>query len=145
MATGYSGTPLPKKIGLKDGGTLVLINAPIGITDEFQPLPIGATISTTLKPNCTLAILFCPTTASLKMHIGATAQKLHADGALWISWPKKTSPLFQDLTEDLIRDVILPMGLVDVKVCAINSDWSGLKLMVRKELRASWSQKGKHI
>jgi hypothetical protein len=142
MATGYSGTPLPKKIGLKDGGTLVLVNPPIGMVDEFQPLPIGATVSNTLKPNCTLAILFCPNIAALKKNIIPTAAKLNADGALWISWPKKSSALFVDLTEDIIRDIILPLGLVDVKVCAVNLDWSGLKLMVRKELRASWSQQG---
>jgi hypothetical protein len=143
MPAGYSGTPLPKKIGLKEGDTLLLLNAPTGIASEFMPLPDGALIHDKATASFTLAVLFCPTIASLKMHVGATAQKLHADGALWISWPKKASPLFQDLTEDIIRDVILPMGLVDVKVCAINSDWSGLKLMVRKEFRADWSQKRK--
>jgi hypothetical protein len=71
----------------------------------------------------------------------AVSGKLDADGSLWISWPKKSSPLFVDLTEDGIRAIALPTGLVDVKVCAVNADWSGLKLMVRKELRAKWNRK----
>ena len=70
----------------------------------------------------------------------AVAKKLAADGSLWISWPKKSSKLFVDLTEDGIRALVLPTGLVDVKVCAVNADWSGLKLMVRKERRSKWNQ-----
>lgn len=141
MATaGYSGTPLPKKIGLKEGGTLVLVRAPKGMADVFEPLPAGASLLTKLGAGTTLAVLFCEDTATLKKEIGPASKKLAADGALWISWPKKTSPLFRDLTEDVIREVVLPMGLVDVKVCAVNQDWSGLKLMVRKELRAGWHQ-----
>ena len=68
------------------------------------------------------------------------SKKLPVDGSLWISWPKKASKLFVDLTEDGIREVVLPTGLVDVKVCAVNADWSGLKLMVRKEQRERWNQ-----
>ncbi len=142
MVTGYSGTPLPKKIGLKEDGTLVLLNVPAGVDAAFVPLPAGAILKNRIGANTALAILFCRDIATLKNSIQSTAAKLAADGALWISWPKKTSPMFKDLTEDIIRQVILPMGLVDVKVCAINSDWSGLKLMVRKELRAQWAQKG---
>jgi hypothetical protein len=143
MPAGYSGTPLPRKIGLKEGATLTLLSAPDGISAEFSPLPPGAAITNTLLSNTALAILFCTDTAALRKHIATIAAKLHADGALWISWPKKASPLFVDLTEDVIRSVVLPMGLVDVKVCAINNDWSGLKLMVRKELRTGWNKKGK--
>jgi hypothetical protein len=87
-----------------------------------------------------LAVLFCKDIAALKTQIGPSAARLAADGSLWISWPKKSSKLFVDLTEDVIRDVVLPMNLVDVKVCAINEDWSGLKLMVRKECRAGWNK-----
>jgi hypothetical protein len=137
--SGYSGTPLPKKIGLKEGGSLVMLRAPKGMEALFSPLPMGAAITTKLTANAALVILFCGTTAMLKKEIAATAKKLAADGALWVSWPKKSSTLFQDLTEDVIREVVLPMGLVDVKVCAVNQDWSGLKLMVRKEFRAQWN------
>lgn len=140
MVAGYSGTPLPKKIGLKDGGTLVFLNPPAGIETLFAPLPLGAGLSKKFKANTDLAVLFCEDIAALKKQIGPCAAKLASDGALWISWPKKSSKLFVDLTEDIIRDVVLPMNLVDVKVCAINEDWSGLKLMVRKECRASWNK-----
>ena len=140
MVAGYSGTPLPKKIGLKDDGTLVVINPPLGLNAMFEPLPLGAGISSRLTASTALAILFCRDTATLTKQIGPCAAKLAADGALWIGWPKKSSKLFIDLTEDIIRDVVLPMNLVDVKVCAINDDWSGLKLMVRKECRANWNR-----
>ena len=141
MATaGYSGTPLPKKLGLKDGGTLVLIDAPSGIENELKPIPAGATLSTKLNNETELVMLFCKDTASLKKSLPTVSKKLAADGSLWISWPKKTSKRFVDLTEDGIRTIVLPTGLVDVKVCAVNNDWSGLKLMVRKELRANWNK-----
>lgn len=141
MATaGYSGTPLPKKLGLKEGGTLVLLNAPAGIASEFAPLPTGATIITKQSSTSALLVLFCSDTATLRKSLPAVSKKLPADGSLWISWPKKSSKLFADLTENVIREVVLPTGLVDVKVCAVNSDWSGLKLMVRKELRAGWNK-----
>lgn len=141
MATaGYSGTPLPKKLGLKDGGTLVLIDAPSGIENELKPMPAGATLATKLNNETALVMLFCNDTASLKKSLPRVSKKLAADGSLWISWPKKTSKRFIDLTEDGIRTIVLPAGLVDVKVCAVTNDWSGLKLMVRKELRASWNK-----
>lgn len=141
MATaGYSGTPLPKKLGLKEGGTLVLLNAPAGIASEFAPLPAGATIITKQSSQADLLVLFCNDTAALKKSLSAVAKKLPAEGSLWVSWPKKSSKLFVDLTEDIIREVVLPTGLVDVKVCAVNADWSGLKLMVRKERRAGWNK-----
>lgn len=141
MATvGYSGTPLPKKLGLKDGGTLVLLNAPSGIEAAFTPLPAGACIATKQSAKCDLLVLFCADTAALKKSLPAVSKKLPADGSLWISWPKKSSRLFVDLTEAVIREVVLPTGLVDVKVCAVNADWSGLKLMVRKERRAGWNK-----
>ena len=139
-AAGYSGTPLPKKLGLKDGGTLVLIDAPSGIENELKPIPAGATLSTKLNNETALVMLFCNDTASLKKSLPTVSKKLAADGSLWISWPKKTSKRFVDLTEDGIRTIVLPTGLVDVKVCAVNNDWSGLKLMVRKELRANWNK-----
>ena len=137
---GYSGTPLPKKLGLKDGGVMVLLNAPIGIEKLLVPLPPGARLAAKLAGTNDLVVLFCKDLATLKKSLPATAKKLHADGSLWISWPKKSSKLYIDLTEDGIRAVVLPAGLVDVKVCAVNADWSGLKLMVRKEQRESWNQ-----
>ena len=137
---GYSGTPLPKKLGLKEGGVMVLLNAPIGIEQLLAPLPAGARLASKLAGSNDLVVLFCKDLAALKKLLPATAKKLHANGSLWISWPKKTSKLYIDLSEDGIRAVVLPTGLVDVKVCAVNEDWSGLKLMVRKEQRESWNQ-----
>ena len=138
--SGYSGTPLPKKLGLKEGGTMVLINAPVGIDQLMVPLPPGASLASKLAASNALVVLFCNDLAALKKSLPFASRKLHADGSLWISWPKKSSTLFVDLTEDGIRTVALPTGLVDVKVCAVNDDWSGLKLMVRKEKRESWNK-----
>lgn len=134
-AAGYSGTPLPKKIGLKEGGTLVLVGAPKGAADWFAPLPQGARIATRMGTGTALALLFCVDAASLGRRFPDVMAHMREDGALWVAWPKKSSPLFRDLTEDGIRAAILPTGWVDVKVCAINADWSALKLMKRRELR----------
>ena len=140
MATaGYSGTPLPQKLGLKQGDTMVLVNPPEGIEVFLAPLPATSTLSRKLADGSLLVLLFCKDAATLKKALPAVARKLHADGSLWISWPKKSSPLFADLTGDGIRAIVLPTGLVDVKVCALNGDWSGLKFMVRKEQRESWN------
>lgn len=139
-ASGYSGTPLLKKLGLKEGGTMVLLNAPIGMEELMVPMPPAATLGNRLAASNELVVLFCKDMATLKKALPPTSRKLHADGSLWISWPRKTSALFVDLTEDGIRAVALPTGLVDVKVCAVNADWSGLKLMVRKEQRKIWNR-----
>ncbi|MEP7157760.1 MAG: DUF3052 domain-containing protein [Betaproteobacteria bacterium] len=139
-AAGYSGTPLPKKLGLKEGGTIVLINPPPGIEDFLVPLPDAASITNKAAKSNDLMMLFCRDITALKKSLPPVSAKLHADGSLWISWPKKASKLFVDLTEDGIRTIVLPTGLVDVKVCAVNDDWSGLKLMVRKERRAGWNK-----
>lgn len=138
-SAGYSATPLPKKLGLKEGGTLVLVNAPDKIEAILEPLPAGSTVIRKLATGNKLILLFCKDAATLKESLPGVSKQLHADGSLWISWPKKSSPLFVDLTEDGIRAVVLPTGLVDVKVCAVNEDWSGLKLMVRKEQRKQWN------
>lgn len=143
MATavsGYSGTPLPKKLGLKENGTMVLINAPVGIDQLMVPMPLGAALASKLAASNLLVVLFCKDLAALKKALPAVSKKLHADGSLWVSWPKKSSKLFVDLTEDGIRTLALPTDLVDVKVCAVNEDWSGLKLMVRKEKRERWNK-----
>ena len=136
---GYSATPLPKKLGVKPGATLIVRNAPADLSKILGDLPDKAKISSKLFVNATLMMFFCKDTATLRKSLPVSAAKLAADGALWIAWPKKSSPLFVDLTEDGIRAACLPMGLVDVKVCAVSADWSGLKLVVRKENRARWN------
>ena len=139
VTAGYSGTPLLKKLGLKSGRTLVLLNAPADVEEWLIPLPEAARLSNRLATINELVLLFCKNAAVLGNSLPMVSRKLHADGSLWISWPKKSSKLFVDLTEDRIRAMVLPTGLVDVKVCAMNEDWSGLKLMVRKEHRGSWN------
>jgi hypothetical protein len=139
VSAGYSGTPLWKKLGAKEGGEIAVVNFPKDAEEIREQIEAGANIRRGLKASEMLGILFCSNMAVLQKQLPAASKKLHADGTLWISWPKKTSKFFQDLTEDGVRAVALPMGLVDVKVCAMNADWSGLKLMVRKELRAGWN------
>lgn len=139
MTAGYSGTPLWKKLGLKEGATLATVDAPASFADDLGDLPLGANIRKGLRAEEMLCVVFVAHRGALEKQIALAAKKLHRDGSLWISWPKKSSKLFKDLTEDGIREVVLPMGLVDVKVCAVNDDWSGLKLMVRKELRQGWN------
>ncbi len=142
MATaGYSGTSLPKKLGLAEGASMVMVNAPPGMKAFLVPLPAEAIISRKLAASNKLVILFCKDKEALVKSLPAVSARLDADGSLWISWPKKSSPLFVDLTEDGIRAIALPTGLVDVKVCAVTADWSGLKLMVRKERRATWNKR----
>jgi hypothetical protein len=100
-------------------------------------MPPLARVVTTQKADTALALLFVADHTTLEKKFAATTTKMADDGALWIAWPKKSSPLFKDLTEDGIREVVLPTGWVDVKVCAIDNDSSGLKLMKRRELRAT--------
>lgn len=139
-SVGYSGTPLAKKLGLKEGGTLVALRAPREFAKWLSPIPANASVKEKLALTNALVILFCHNAADLKKALSTVCKKLMPDGSLWIAWPKKSSPLFLDLTEDGIRTLVLPTGLVDVKVCAISADWSGLKCMVRKELRANWNR-----
>lgn len=120
---------------------MVMVNAPPGMKAFLVPLPAEAIISRKLAASNKLVILFCKDKEALVKSLPAVSARLDADGSLWISWPKKSSPLFVDLTEDGIRAIALPTGLVDVKVCAVTADWSGLKLMVRKERRATWNKR----
>ena len=136
---GYSGTPLPKKLGVKPGDCLVLLHAPAQFATVLGDLPGNARIGTRLVCEARLVMLFCKDRATLEKSLPAVAAKLAAEGAIWVCWPKKSSKLFVDLTESDIRVICLPMALVDVKVCAVTEDWSGLKLMVRKENRKTWS------
>ncbi len=132
---GYSGTPLPKKVGVKPDHVVSLIDAPGHLQRLLGDLPEGVTLRSDARARSDVALVFCATTAALKRRAQQLWGLAFPDRSVWICWPKKSSSLFVDLTEDVVRDVVLPGGLVDVKVCAIDDDWSGLKLMVRKELR----------
>ena len=132
---GYSGTPLAKKLGVKEGTTLVVRRAPEGYAAWLAPLPAGARV-TTRGPSRPAAVhLFVTRRAELADELLAWRKRLAPDGFLWISWPKKSAKVPTDVTEDLIRELALPLAFVDVKVCAVTDIWSGLKLVVRKSLR----------
>jgi hypothetical protein len=128
---GYSGTPLAKKLGIKPGHAVYVSKAPANYQSLVKPLPEGVTISSRMSAATDIAHLFCSSRAELVDGVRQSLEKLKAGGAIWISWPKKASGVPTDMTENAIRDVALPLGLVDIKVCAIDDVWSGLKLVRR--------------
>lgn len=128
---GYSGKPLIQKLGLKDGQTLKPVAPPDGYVDWIEPLPLGAGVDAAAD-QADLVHLFVRDRADLERGVPAALGAVRPGGMLWVSWPKKTSSLFRDLTEDGLRAVLLPTGWVDVKVCAVSTDWSGLKFLRRK-------------
>lgn len=133
--SGYSGNPLVKKLGIKANSELCVLNAPDNYASLVAPLPEGVRTVTTFAPSADLVHLFVTLRIDLENTLTLIRPKLKADGVMWVSWPKKASKAPTDITEDTIRTVALPMGFVDVKVCAVNEKWSGLKLMIRKTLR----------
>jgi hypothetical protein len=132
---GYSGTPLAKKLGIKAAARLLLIGAPPDFEFSLDPLPDGVTFQRTLTGKTDLVHLFVTSRASLHQELERIRQTGKPDITVWVSWPKKSAKVPTDVTEDVIRQVALPMGWVDVKVCAVDEIWSGLKLVVRKSLR----------
>lgn len=134
--TGYSGTPLAKKLGIKPGFTLVVVNPPREYRQLVDPLPEGVIIHSTVTTSTDMVHLFCTQRAGLASALKQTIAHLRPDAAVWVSWPKKASKVPTDVTEDIIREAALPLGLVDIKVCAVDEIWSGLKLVIRKENRA---------
>jgi CheY-like chemotaxis protein len=129
---GYSGTPLPQKLGIKPASTAGLIGAPDDFHKTLGALPAGATLVRAPKTPVDLVVWFTTLRQGLTGNLARIA-KLAGTGGLWIAWPKKTSGVPSDLTEDVLREVILPTGLVDVKVCAIDQTWSGLKFLPRRQ------------
>jgi hypothetical protein len=132
---GYSGTPLCKKLGIKPGSRIRLLDAPPAHRELLAPLPDGVQFVGRLTPATDLVHVLCTKRAQLEHALPGIRKSMRADTQVWVSWPKKAARVATDLTEDGVRAVALPLGLVDVKVCAIDAVWSGLKLVVRKELR----------
>ena len=133
VTAGYSGTPLPQKLGVKEGHKVGLVGAPTGFA---LALPTGATCSNRPTGNAyDVLVVFVKARADLVTQVAALRPKMTQAGGLWIAWPKKASGVPTDIVEDTIRDVALPTGLVDNKVCAIDETWSGLRLVIRKENR----------
>jgi hypothetical protein len=132
---GYSGTPLPQKLGIKPGVNVVTINTPTNYRRLLGTIPEGVTFSDRLKPESSFIHVFIKRRSELEKKLSISREKIADTGTIWISWPKRSSGVSTDVTEDVVRAVALPLGFVDVKVCAIDKTWSGLKLMVRRENR----------
>lgn len=139
MPAGYSGTPLARKLGLEAGQRVGVRNAPAHLETLLEgggPLPRLLRFSPR-GARYERILWFVPDQAALGRGIATVTERLDVDGRLWVCWPKKRSPLFRDLTEDGVREQAFPLDLVDVKVCAVDEDWSGLALVFRKERRAA--------
>jgi hypothetical protein len=132
---GYSGTPLAKKLGIKSACRVKTRNAPGDYLDLLAPLPADVTISSRLRHPIDIWHLFTKSRSELSSRLRAGLKEIHQEGMIWVSWPKKASGVPSEVTEDVVREIALPMGLVDVKVCAVDETWSGLKLVIRKENR----------
>ena len=132
---GYSGTPLAKKLGFKQGCRVRISNAPANYAELVSPRPDKVLISRAIRKNIDIWHFFTKSAAELGGRLPTMQAAIRQDGMIWVSWPKKASKVATDVTEDEVRRVALPLGLVDVKVCAIDEVWSGLKLVIRKELR----------
>jgi hypothetical protein len=129
---GYSGTPLAKKLGIKPGTTVSVRGELAHYERLVSPVPAGVQLSARLGTTTDIAHIFVTRRAQLAKALRDALQKLRPDAAIWVSWPKKASKVPTDITEDTIRAVALPLGLVDIKVCAVDETWSGLKLVLRK-------------
>jgi hypothetical protein len=135
MTAGYSGTPLPQKLGIKPGLSVVTINAPTNYRRLLGTIPEGVTFSDRLRPESSFIHVFAKKRSELSNRLAVSREQIADTGTVWVSWPKRSSGVPTDVTEDAVRAVALPLGFVDVKVCAIDETWSGLKLMVRRENR----------
>jgi len=132
---GYSGTPLVKKLGLKAGSRVYVEGAPENYLTLLGTLPEGTTIVPRLNGKVGAVHLFTTDAAQLARKLAAYRERIAEDGMIWVSWPKKAAKVETDVTEDVVREAALPLGLVDVKVCAVDEVWSGLKLVIRVENR----------
>ena len=135
MAAGYSGTPLAKKLGIGENSRIFLSDAPQNYLRLVAPIPKGTQIVRKVGEDTDIIHLFTAERSRLAALLRSSLAKMRPDAAIWVSWPKKSSKVPTDITEDTIRAVALPMGLVDIKVCAVDEVWSGLKLVVRKANR----------
>lgn len=133
--TGYSGTPLAKKLGVKAGAEVSVVDAPEEYRSWLAPLPEGVRFVSKVSKSTDLIHLFVTSKKKLETALRAHRKKIKADAVIWVSWPKKAAKAETDIVEDSIREIALPLGYVDIKVCAVSEVWSGLKLVIRKELR----------
>jgi hypothetical protein len=132
---GYSGKPITQKLGIKPGFRIFVDHAPRAYRDVVGELPDDVKIVTRLKAPLDMVHLFAREAAGLGARLIACRDAIAPDGMVWVSWPKKASGVATDLSDVVVRDTALPLGLVDVKVCAVDDVWSGLKFVIRKEKR----------
>jgi hypothetical protein len=131
-AAGYSGTSLAKKLGIKESFRIKTKQAPKNYAALLGPLPSDVTLGERTRGEIDLWHFFTKSKQDLATQLPKCLEEIKQDGMIWVSWPKKASGVVTDVTEDVVREVALPLGLVDVKVCAIDDTWSGLKLVIRK-------------
>jgi hypothetical protein len=129
---GYSGTPLPKKLGIVEGSSLVLIDAPSGV---IGGLPQGVSVKRQARGTADVVVAFFTRRRDFERRVGSLAKMIFPDGGLWVAWPKRASGLETDMHEGVLREVALPLGLVDNKVCAIDEIWTGMRVVWRRERR----------
>lgn len=129
---GYSGTPLPRKLGVKEGATLALLNAPPGVLTE---LPSDVVVRHTARGKADVVVAFFTTRAELERRLLTLGRMIFPSGGLWIAWPKRASGVETGISDNVIREVALPLGLIDNKVCAVDETWSGLRVVWRLERR----------
>ena len=134
-SAGYSGTPLIRKLGIEDEQRLAFLNAPDDFAATVGELPESAQLRAGARGKLDVIVLFVTRRAELGRRIEALGRSIHPDGGLWVAWPKRASGVETDMTEDVVRELALPLGLVDNKVCAIDETWSGLRVVWRKERR----------
>jgi hypothetical protein len=135
LSAGYSGTPLVKKLGFRPGWRVAVIGGPDDLEQLLGDLPDGLRLVRRLSGGLDAVWLFAVTRRQLERRLPEALARLPADGTLWISWPKRASGVTTDVSENVLRDVVLPTGWVDIKVAAIDETWSGLRFALRRELR----------
>jgi hypothetical protein len=136
VPAGYSGTPLAKKLGIADGSRVTTIDAPTDFRELLAPIPDGVEFRTTLRGRADMIVFFTRSRAKLERRVEIAGRAIFPNGGLWIAWPKRASKIDTDMTEDVVRDMALPLRLVDNKVCAIDDTWSGLRIVWRRERRS---------
>lgn len=132
---GYSGTPLAQKLGIKPGASVVALNAPTNYRKLLGKFTNDVKFKNRVSAHADFIHFFTNRRSELEKQLSRLRKEIAHSGTVWVSWPKKSSSVATDITEDTIRDVALPLGFVDVKVCAVDETWSGLKLMIRREER----------
>lgn len=139
---GYSGKPLAEKLGIRPGNRLIVIDAPHGWVGSVLTVPYGVRVGGLRMRSADVILLFTLSRSTLEARRHGVLARLPATGSLWVAWPKRSGPISTDLTEDVVRAALLPAGVVDVKVAALDATWSGLKFVVRTATRSAWPRPG---